>query len=111
MKTNRNLIGINLYQILNQIKYRAHIISISDEFMIYELPLNNFKFETKADMIGYSKIGVISLSNIEIELESQDNKEVNIEIKYIEFGRSNEETAKRFKNYDLPIFIKTNKNI
>lgn len=111
IKTNNNLVEIGLNQIFNQMRFRAHIISCSNEFKVYELPIKNFKYESMGDILREKSIDIINLNKLELRLESEENKEFSIDIKYIELESCNEKYESKFRKYQLPIFMKSNKNI
>ena len=109
IKTNDNIVKITFDEELNifqSLGFKAHIIDSSNEFHVYELPINNMRndHEYSKKTRGFQGDKVI-IKGLSLEVESKEEKNYEIELKYIDFcyedGFDNS-----YKNYKLPIFVR-----
>ena len=107
VKTNQNILGFSFYHKLNTSNFTAQIIDVSrdtQDFQIYELHINNFKtFNANMRIAEDINLPDWPFYSFILSIQSEVNKEYEVEIKYIELF--NDEEEKWLKN-KLPLLEK-----
>lgn len=89
MKPNRNIVKVEIMAKfgLEYYTFQAHIVDVepSENFNVYEIPLRNFKaiHDPLTRTILHFNYGSFRIIKINVEVESKEEKEYEIELKEI----------------------------
>eukprot|EP00340_Litonotus_pictus_P003164 CAMPEP_0170522150 /NCGR_PEP_ID=MMETSP0209-20121228/7604_1 /TAXON_ID=665100 ORGANISM="Litonotus pictus, Strain P1" /NCGR_SAMPLE_ID=MMETSP0209 /ASSEMBLY_ACC=CAM_ASM_000301 /LENGTH=183 /DNA_ID=CAMNT_0010809509 /DNA_START=227 /DNA_END=775 /DNA_ORIENTATION=- len=106
MRTNNNIIKVKIGQkYITTETFIAHILCNSNQFETFELPLMNFKnvADTFDHRLIHEKLDSFYPGNLEIIVESAEEKHFEVEIRSIEFEK-NDHLLEKYESYNMPFF-------
>lgn len=113
MKTNRNIVRIDIFNKIIFRKMSAHILNTSNEeynFNEYVIPLKNFRGVNSFNDTIDTDILFFNIKDMNFVIEANEDKDFYVEIKYISV-ENNFDLKEKLKNYNSPIFLRVDKEI